>query len=161
MPQHVDIDRSAAATREPGLPRRAVLTAGLVGAAAAGALPGLVAAAAAAPAPGANAALVATALDCAGTGELCLQHCYAEFAKGETMLAVCAQRVAEMVPVCKTLASLASLQSKHLPAYAKVCIDVCADCETECRKHEKHAAICKACADECVKVIDALKKMAA
>jgi Cys-rich four helix bundle protein (predicted Tat secretion target) len=107
-----------------------------------------------------HAALVATALDCAGTGELCLQHCFAEFAKGQTMLAACAQRVAEMVPVCKTLASLAALDSDHLPAYAKVCIDVCTSCEEECRKHEAHAAICKQCADSCAAVIAACRKLA-
>ena len=42
------------------------------------------------------------------------------------MLAQCAARVSEMIPVCDTLASLAALDSAHLPAYAKVCIDVCA-----------------------------------
>lgn len=146
------------------VPRRAVLAAasGLMAAAAATALPGLVATAAAAPAPAnaPHAGIVRVALECAGTGELCLQHCLSEFSKGQTMLAECAARVAEMVPVCKTLASLAALESAHLKAYAKVCIDVCKACEAECRKHEAHAEICKQCADSCVKVIDALKSLA-
>lgn len=143
--------------------RRTLLAAGssLV-AAAAVALPGLagdaLAVAEAATAP--NAALVHVALDCAGTGELCLHHCYSEFAKGQTMLAQCAARVAEMVPVCQTLASLASLESAHLKAYAKICIDVCQACEDECRKHAAHAAICGQCADACAKVIAALKALA-
>lgn len=147
------------------VPRRAVLAAasGLVAAAAVTTVvPGLSVPADAAPAPAnaPHAGLVRVALECAGTGELCLQHCLSEFARGQTMLAECAARVAEMVPVCKTLASLAALESSHLKAYAKVCIDVCKACEEECRKHEAHAEICKQCADSCLKVIAALQGLA-
>jgi Cys-rich four helix bundle protein (predicted Tat secretion target) len=76
------------------------------------------------------------------------------------MLAQCAARVGEMIPVCQTLASLAALESTHLKAYAKICIDVCQACEDECRKHTAHAAICGQCADACAKVIAALKAIA-
>lgn len=149
---------------EASVTRRALLAAGstLVAAAAATSLPGLATDAAAvvevAEAP--NAALVRVALECAGTGELCLHHCLTEFAKGQTMLAQCAARVGEMVPVCRTLASLAALESSHLKAYAKICIDVCQACEDECRKHAGHAAICGQCADSCAKVIAALRSIA-
>ena len=143
--------------------RRTLLAAGstVLAAAAATTLPGLVPHANAAAADAPNAALVRTALECAGTGELCLHHCFTEFAKGQTMLAQCAARVAEMVPVCQGLASLASLESKYLKAYARVCIDVCQACEDECRKHANHAAICGDCADSCAKVIAALKALPA
>jgi len=155
-----EIDPAAARA----VPRRTMLLAagGALVASAAGTLAGTTPAAVAAPAPadGEHTSLVATALDCAGTGELCLHHCLTEFAKGQTMLAACTQRVAEMVPVCKTLASLAALESEHLKAYAKVCIDVCQACADECRKHEKHAEICKKCADSCVAVIEACRKLA-
>lgn len=136
--------------------------AGLVAAATAAALPALAREASAAPEPASspNAALVRTALDCAGTGELCLKHCYAEFAKGDTMLAQCAARVAEMIPVCQALASLAALESTHLKAFARVCIDVCKACEDECRKHTAHAEICKQCADACARVVSALQVLA-
>lgn len=146
------------------VPRRALLAAaaGIVVAAAATTLPGLAAPAAAAPAPASapHTDLVRIALECSGTGELCLQHCYEEFARGQTMLAQCAARVSEMIPVCEALASLAALQSTHLKAYAKVCTDVCKACEEECRKHEAHAEICKQCADSCLKVIAALQRFA-
>ena len=146
------------------VPRRAVLAAAstLVAAVAASTLPGLAGVAAAAPAPAdaPNTALVRTALECSGTGELCLQHCYSELAKGQTMLAQCAARVSEMIPVCETLASLAAQESPHLPAYAKVCIDVCKSCQEECVKHEAHAEICKQCGDACAKVIAALQRFA-
>ena len=149
---------------DAALSRRTLLAAGstLVAAAAVTTLPGLAsdAAAVAAPDSAPNAALVRVALECAGTGELCLHHCFTEFAKGQTMLAQCAARVGEMVPVCRTLASLAALESSHLKAYAKICIDVCQACEDECRKHAAHAAICGQCADACAKVIAALKALA-
>jgi len=138
------------------VPRRAVLT-GASGLILAGFVRG--AAAAAQPVGAANPSLVATALHCSGTGEICLEHCLKEFTRGDTMLAKCAARVAEMVPVCKGLASLAALESEHLPAYAKVCIDVCKSCEVECRKHEAHHEICKECADACAKVIEACRKV--
>jgi Cys-rich four helix bundle protein (predicted Tat secretion target) len=140
--------------------RRTLLAAGssLV-AAAAVTLPGIATEASAAEVDAPNAALVRVALECAGTGELCLHHCFAEFAKGQTMLAQCAARVGEMIPVCQTLASLAALESVHLKAYAKICIDVCQACEDECRKHTAHAAICGQCADSCAKVIAALKPL--
>jgi Cys-rich four helix bundle protein (predicted Tat secretion target) len=142
--------------------RRTLLAAGsTVLAAAVTTLPGLVPHANAVATDAPNSALVRTALECAGTGELCLHHCFTEFGKGQTMLAQCASRVAEMVPVCQALASLASLESVHLKAYAKVCIDVCQACEDECRKHAKHAAICGQCADSCAKVIAALKALPA
>ena len=144
--------------------RRTVLAAasGLMVAAAASTLPGLTSSSSAAPAPAAapHADLVRVALECSGTGELCLQHCYAEFAKGQTMLAQCAARVSEMIPVCEALASLAALESVHLKAYAKVCTDVCKACQDECLKHEAHAEICKQCADACGKVIAALQRLA-
>lgn len=144
--------------------RRTLIAAGsiLVAAAAVTSLPGLAtdAASVVEPADAPNAALVRVALECSGTGELCLHHCLTEFAKGQTMLAQCAARVGEMIPVCQTLASLAALESSHLKAYAKVCIDVCQACEDECRKHAGHAAICGQCADACAKVIAALKALA-
>lgn len=151
-------------TTETSVTRRTLLAAGstLVAAAAVTSLPGLAtdAAAVVEPADAPNAALVRVALECSGTGELCLHHCFTEFAKGQTMLAQCAARVGEMVPVCKTLASLAALESSHLKAYAKICIDVCQACEDECRKHAGHAAICGQCADACARVITALKALA-
>ena len=48
--------------------------------------------------------------------------------------------------MCAALARLASANSAHLVALAKVCGEVCLDCEKECRKHEKEHELCKACA---------------
>ncbi len=66
-----------------------------------------------------------------------------------------------MNAACTGLARLAALNSDHLPAYAKVCLEICKDCEAECRKHEKTHAICKACAESCKACIAECEKVAA
>jgi hypothetical protein len=41
----------------------------------------------------------------------------------------------------------------------KLCIDICGDCEKECRKHEEHHVQCKNCADSCAAFIREGKKV--
>lgn len=91
----------------------------------------------------------ATALDCVATGDACLAHCFDSFIAGDTTLAVCAKKVDELIAVCTALAKLASNNSPNLVAYAKAAIQVCKDCEKECRKHADKHPTCKACADSC------------
>lgn len=83
-------------------------------------------------------ALVMTALECVGIGEMCLQHCFNQFAAGDTSLAACAVRNQEMTAACKALASLAATSAAQLGDFANVCIAICKACEAECRKHEHH-----------------------
>jgi Cys-rich four helix bundle protein (predicted Tat secretion target) len=64
-----------------------------------------------------------------------------------------------MLHVCTAFAYLAAYDSKHLRAMAPVCIEVCDDCEKECRKHEEHQAECKACADACAALIQEARKL--
>ena len=105
-------------------------------------------------------ALVLTALECVGIGEMCLQHCFNQFAAGDTSLAACAVRNQEMTAACKALASLAAASSAQLGDFAKVCIAICKACEAECRKHEHHP-ICIETAEACAKTIAACEKLAA
>ena len=85
-------------------------------------------------------AAVDAALDCLKKGQACLDHCMILFKQGDNSVAACADTVNEMLAMCTTLSKLASYQSKHLKAFAKVCIASCKDCRKECRKHEdKHA----------------------
>jgi Cys-rich four helix bundle protein (predicted Tat secretion target) len=93
--------------------------------------------------------LAARAMECVTSGNACLDHCFATFAAGDTSLAECARKVDHLVAVCASLAKLASGNSAHLPALAKVVMAVCQDCETECRKHAAKHETCKACADAC------------
>ena len=66
-------------------------------------------------APAANTAtrhrsLVLTALECVGIGQMCLRHCFQQFAAGDTSLAVCAMRNQEMIAACQALATLAAAE---------------------------------------------------
>ena len=106
-------------------------------------------------------ALIAAANTCVAAGDACLAHCLAMFAAGDTSLAACARSVAEMMPACRAVASLATLNAKRLAQFTAPCADICADCESECRKHADTHAICKACADACARFVAEAKKVSA
>jgi Cys-rich four helix bundle protein (predicted Tat secretion target) len=108
-----------------------------------------------------NAELSKAARNCVSAGDLCVSHCLALFTMGDTSVAACAKSVYQMNAMCETLARLASAGSEHLPALAKVCRDVCLDCEKECRKHENVHEICKACAESCKTCAEECKKVMA
>ena len=65
-----------------------------------------------------------------------------------------------MLAICRAVGPMVHAGSTHLSALAHVCRDTCADCERECRKHEKHHAICKECAEACERVVSAAGKVA-
>lgn len=100
--------------------------------------------------------VVESSYDCVMKSELCLQHCLAMFKMGDTSLAECAIVVKDTIAACQAVAELGGNQSKHLKPFVKACIDVCKDCEDECRKHEKHAE-CKSCGDACAECIKVYK----
>jgi Cys-rich four helix bundle protein (predicted Tat secretion target) len=104
-------------------------------------------------------ALIAAANACVAEGEACVAHCLAMFAAGDTSLAACARSVAEMMPACEAVASLATLGARRLGQFLAPCIDVCTDCERECRKHAEKHAVCKSCADACARFIAEAKKL--
>ena len=104
--------------------------------------------------------LVMTTLECVGVGEMCLQHCFNQFAAGDTSLAACAVRNQEMTAACKALASLAAASSAQLTSFAKVCIAIYKACEAECRKHAHHP-ICIETAEACAKTIAECEKLTA
>lgn len=106
-------------------------------------------------------AAIDAALDCLKKGQACLDHCMILFKKGDNSVAACADTVNEMLAMCSTLSKMASYQSKHLKAFAKVCIATCKDCRKECRKHEDKHAECKACADSCKNCIAQCEKLIA
>lgn len=116
----------------------------------------------AAPAkPVAGAGLAAAAAACVQVGEECLQHCLSLLADGDESLGDCAKSVQQMLAICRAAGPLVYAGSKHLRAFAEVCAAVCGDCETACRKHESHHAICKACAEACAKTVAEAKKLGA
>lgn len=105
--------------------------------------------------------LIASSGDCLKTGEACLAHCLVLLGQGDKEMAACAQSVNGLLAVCGTLGKLAGQNSKHTAAMAKLAADVCAECEKECRKHEKKHAECKACADSCAACLKECKKLSA
>ena len=110
------------------------------------------------PAPEGNP-LVDAAFDCQKKSEACLTHCLTMFAAGDTSMAACAAAVRETIATSGTLAALAAANSKHTRDLAKVCADVCKDCEAECRKHAKMSA-CRECADACARMIQEVARLA-
>ena len=109
------------------------------------------------PAP--HQALIDAGLDCVNRGEVCADHCIEMLSDGDTSLKDCLRTVSAMLPMCATLARLAAQDAKRLKEFAKVCIDVCADCEAECKKHQDEHAVCKACAKSCATCIAECKKL--
>lgn len=82
-------------------------------------------------------------------------------AQGDKEMASCAQSVSELLATCGALMKLASQGSKFTPALVKVTADVCASCETQCRKYENKHAECKACADACTACLKECEALAA
>ncbi len=103
--------------------------------------------------------LAKTLHHCVAMAEACIDHCLDTFKSGDTAMADCAISVQETMAFCTAHAKLASYNSKYLKAMIDLGIQVCADCEKQCRKHEKHAS-CKACADACASCIKACKAYA-
>ncbi len=107
-----------------------------------------------------NEKLIAVAADCALKANLCLQHCIVAMGQGEKELSACANSSSQAAAICTALQQLASADSKHLPHLAKVAMDVCKDCEEECKKSEKHPE-CKACKEACAACYEECRKIAA
>jgi Cys-rich four helix bundle protein (predicted Tat secretion target) len=107
-----------------------------------------------------NDKLIAVAADCALKANICVQHCIDLMGQGDKDMAACAKSSSQVAAVCTALQQLASAESKHLPQFAKVAMEICKECEEECKKTEKHPE-CKACKEACVACYEECKKIAA
>ncbi len=109
-----------------------------------------------------NQSLIDAAADSVKKGHACLSHGLEMFSQGENKeMAICAMRVSDMVAACTAIEQLAIYNSPNLPKMAKVVMDICKDCEKECRKFEKEEEICKETAESCVVCFNECKKIAA
>ncbi|MBA4173876.1 MAG: hypothetical protein C0511_14785 [Hyphomicrobium sp.] len=141
---------------------RRTLALGVAVAAAGASLPGVgTGSAMAAAGDPKHKALILAASACLTAAEVCHAHCLRLLGAGDTSLKICAPLVSATIPVCEALVRLAVLDHGRLKEFAKACADVCADCETECRKHESHHAECKACAEACAVCIRECKRLTA
>lgn len=109
-----------------------------------------------------NQSLIDAAADSAKKGKACISHGLDMLSQREYKeMAVCAIRVSDMVAACTAIEQLAIFNSPHLASMAKVVMDICKDCEKECRKFEKTEEICKQTADSCAVCFNECKKIAA
>ena len=93
---------------------------------------------------------------CLDKGQRCIAHCLVSFREGDVTLADCASKVHEMQAICAAFSYLLAANSEYLEASYRVCETVCSDCARECRKHDEHHE-CRACAEACEGVVDAIK----
>ena len=107
-----------------------------------------------------HAKLIAAAADCVTKAQLCLQHCIDLLGQGDKSMAACAKSSSQVIAMCNALQQLASADSKHLGKLARVAMDVCKECEEECKKTEKHPE-CKACKEACAACYEECRKVAA
>ncbi len=107
-----------------------------------------------------NNALITAAADCALKANICLQHCLVLLGQGDKDMAACAKSSSQIVALCAALEQMATAESKFLPQLAKVAMDVCKDCEDECKKTDKHPE-CKACGESCTACYKECKAIAA
>ena len=98
---------------------------------------------------------------CLEKGQVCLSHCLVLLGEGEKAMAGCARSVKDMLAVCGALQSLAAAQSPALASQARVALEVCKACATECKKHADKHAECKACLEACEACAAECKKLAA
>jgi Cys-rich four helix bundle protein (predicted Tat secretion target) len=147
-----DLDKSspAAATRRALIAGAAVLLAGV-----GRAPPALAQKAGAKTSP--HQAVVAATQRCETVGNACLKHCQRLTRLGDKSLADCMRSVSAMLPVSAAMNRLALQDAKRLKELAKVCADICRDCEAECRKHEFHHVECQRCAEACAATVKVLE----
>ncbi|MFH0933937.1 MAG: four-helix bundle copper-binding protein [Pseudomonadota bacterium] len=107
-----------------------------------------------------NDRLIAAAADCVSKANVCLQHCLELLGQGDQSMAACAKSSSQVIAMCGAMQQMAAADSKHLAKLAKVAMDVCKDCEEECKKTEKHPE-CKACKEACAACYEECKKIAA
>lgn len=107
-----------------------------------------------------NTGLIEAASDCVLKAQICLQHCLVLLGQGDKTMAACAKSASQVEAVCGALQKLAAAEAKNLPQMAKVAMDVCKECEEECKKTEKHPE-CKACMEACAACYKECKKIAA
>ncbi|HEY6093890.1 MAG TPA: Csp1 family four helix bundle copper storage protein [Gallionellaceae bacterium] len=105
-------------------------------------------------------ALIAAAADCSLKANQCQQHCIVSMGQGETDLAACARSSSQAAAICMALQQLAVSNAKQLPQLARVAMDICKECEDECRKTERHPE-CKACKEACIACYNECKRIAA
>lgn len=98
-------------------------------------------------------------IDCRAGGQIA--HCLVLLGEGDKELAACAKTVQDTIASCTALRQMAAANFTYVAKLAGVVGDICKDCETECRKHEKKHSVCRDCAEACAKCAKECQKAAA
>ncbi|HEY8076377.1 MAG TPA: Csp1 family four helix bundle copper storage protein [Labilithrix sp.] len=96
---------------------------------------------------------------CIEKGDACVAHCIMLLSSGDTSMAECIKASRDMHAVMIGLAAVAASGNPRLPAYAKMAMEFCRDCEAACRKHADHHVVCKECMDACGRTIAACQRV--
>jgi len=108
-----------------------------------------------------NQSLIDAASESVKRGQACLNHCIEALSHGDTELGKCAMLVNDMLAACVAIEQLANYNSPHLAKMAGVAMEICRDCEAECRKFEKVHDVCRSSAEACKACFNECKKIAA
>lgn len=97
---------------------------------------------------------------CISAGEACIRHCLGMLNMKDTSMAACTDSSYQVIAACTALRTLAAVNSRHVPAFAKVVAQMCSDCQKECEKFPD-VAECKACSESCKTCAEQCRKVAA
>ena len=98
---------------------------------------------------------------CIQVGEECQAHCLQQLGAGDTSLAACAKSVSVMLQMCRALVTAAAQNAPRLKEIARVCGQVCRDCEAACKPHAGHHEVCRRCMEACRSCASACEKASA
>jgi Cys-rich four helix bundle protein (predicted Tat secretion target) len=112
------------------------------------------------PVSGPLAAVALATAHCVTSGETCLEHCIRLLSTGDTMMSGCARQVQQMLAICRSMSSLASMGSEYAAEMAALCKKACGACAAECEKHASHHDECKGCFESCQEALKALEALA-
>jgi Cys-rich four helix bundle protein (predicted Tat secretion target) len=112
------------------------------------------------------AAVAAAAFDCEEKAAVCEQHCLEKLAAGDTAFAHCSTSVRQTQTLCRATGELATMKSVYTEGLLDVCARACDDCRAACEEHKAHWAHgmhleCKACAEACAALSDAVAALKA
>jgi len=104
-------------------------------------------------------ALSDAAAKCVLEGDNCLRHCFGTLSMNDSSMAECTKASYDLVATCAALEVLEAVNSTFTPTLAKTVADVCMACKKECDRLPQYVECtdcgnaCKACADECGKIM--------
>lgn len=114
-------------------------------------------AAATGTAPSRGEDVVVGASKCVVAGELCAAHCLRLIQAGDPTLAACMNSAMVMTSVCRTMMTLAAVDSPVFKQMGAVAMATCEECRAECEKHAAHHAECNACMVACKETLAVLQ----